>query len=838
MKYFKYVIPIFFFLLLTSAEDVKTIDELLVELDEIGDTQDPSELDRKSIIANKIAIYFQTIEEMDEARLYLLKAIDFTEKRIEIEQKWDAQNLNDMATLYSNLAAINASAGKIDQAKAAFRKYESFLYRQKSKLTPEEFQIETAELNHAGFLWAYHSNQYEIAEDYILKSLKIYERFDKYKNLVFQYRQYGVLLVEMNRYDEAHTFYDRAISLHKKHFPEKHVPYKLIKANSALLYAEKKYQEVIDFITENTFFQSTEALRNCFQNADLSDKKVLLNTSFILSFAYIRGHLTADHPAYLTKAYSWQEMAYLLAEETVVQHGADKLGTILSNSDQNIISTLKNVELLKKTGQLKQKQIGHLLRILDIYNSTKLHLNRLNNELNLSIWQQQKQLNLELEELTSMNPDWKDKTISDNRLDSIRDRCYEISMEIKALDTVTKRDKLLNEYQIGQQAFISQLEDYVAKNQKTAVCYYWSDQLKMLYIIGVREGGYFFENVPTSEDFPQMVQNAYSLNSRLNIRKEDIAKQRKLNKKLYEYFIQPIEEKFDQDQELLVYPFGIASYVSFDALIQPNERYMVEDFTTSYTSSLFSILRPNKKKTTAKAIITSFYPTNYGTDSLAFLLHGKKEIESFNAIEKSRSFNAERASKRRFIRHANSSKILHVASHSVLNTKDSYKSYLLFDAESNIENKMYAYEIFAQSFDAELVTLSSCNSASGSVEDGIGMVSLANAFYFSGIPATIGSMWSAQDKSSSEIMISFYSHLFDGKKKSESLALAKRNYLSQSDQITSQPFFWASYVLYGSDTAVEVPKELPNTNWFYLGGAFIFLVLLIVYLKASTRLRA
>ena len=838
MKYIKFVIPIFFFLLLTSADKDKSVDELLIELDEIGDTSDPTELDRKSIIANKIAIYFQTIEEMDEARLYLLKAIDFTEKRIEIEQNWNVQNLNDMATLYSNLAAIDASAGKIDQAKAAFRKYESFLIRQKSKLTPEEFQIETAELNHSGFVWAYHSNEFEIAEEYMLKSLRIYERFNKFEKLVYQYRQYGVLLVAMSRHDEAHRYYDKAIAIHKKHFPDKYVPIDLVKSNSALLYAEKKYQEVIDFLTEYKFLQSPEALRSRFKNADLPDKKEILNTTFILSFAYIRGHLTNDQPQYLRKAFDWQKTAYALAEETVVQHGADKLGTILKNSDQNLISTLKNFELLQKTDQLEEEQIGHLFRILDIYNSTKLHLNRLNNELNLSIWQKQKQLNLELEALTSMNPDWKDESISDKQLDSIRDRCYEISMKIQSLDTVTKRDQLLNEYQIGQKGFMTQLEDYVAKNHKTAICYYWSDQLKMLYIVGVQKKGYFFKSVSTPEEFPAIVQKAFKLNSRLNIRKEVIAEQNRLNKNLYDYFIEPIKEKIGSDQDLLVYPFGIASYVSFDAILQPNDRYMVEDFTTSYTSSLFSILRQNKKKNTTQSVITSFYPKNYGTDSLAFLFHAEKEIESFEAFGNGRTFNAEKASKNQFIKNANSSRILHVASHSVLNTTDSYKSYLLFDANKNQHNKMYAYEIFAQSFNADLVTLSSCNSATGSVEDGIGMVSLANAFYFSGIPATVGSMWSAQDKSSSEIMVSFYSYLFDGKKKSESLTLAKRNYLAQSDQITKQPFFWASYVLYGSDSPVNIPKETPDTNWFYLGGAFIFLVLLILYLKVSSRVRA
>jgi CHAT domain-containing protein len=69
-------------------------------------------------------------------------------------------------------------------------------------------------------------------------------------------------------------------------------------------------------------------------------------------------------------------------------------------------------------------------------------------------------------------------------------------------------------------------------------------------------------------------------------------------------------------------------------------------------------------------------------------------------------------------------------------------------------------------------------------------------------------MWSAQDKSSSKIMVDFYSNLQSGLSKSQSLQKAKVDYLAAADKIKSQPFFWANYVVYGSDQPIYEKKSI------------------------------
>lgn len=59
-------------------------------------------------------------------------------------------------------------------------------------------------------------------------------------------------------------------------------------------------------------------------------------------------------------------------------------------------------------------------------------------------------------------------------------------------------------------------------------------------------------------------------------------------------------------------------------------------------------------------------------------------------------------------------------------------------------------------------------------------MSLSQAFMYSGIPATVSSLWSAPDQSTKEIMISFYTYLKEGLPKSKALQLAKVDYLENN----------------------------------------------------------
>ena len=72
-RFFIPLIVLLSFLLSSADLSKKNIDSMLDQLDEIGDTSDPDLLDKKAILANDVALYYQFADNYESARLYFLK---------------------------------------------------------------------------------------------------------------------------------------------------------------------------------------------------------------------------------------------------------------------------------------------------------------------------------------------------------------------------------------------------------------------------------------------------------------------------------------------------------------------------------------------------------------------------------------------------------------------------------------------------------------------------------------------------------------------------------------------------------------------------------------------
>src|SRR4030095_6075081 len=73
---------------------------------------------------------------------------------------------------------------------------------------------------------------------------------------------------------------------------------------------------------------------------------------------------------------------------------------------------------------------------------------------------------------------------------------------------------------------------------------------------------------------------------------------------------------------------------------------------------------------------------------------------------------------------------------------------------------LQAWEIFESvRLDADLVTLSSCDSALGQEMGGEGLLGLTRAFQYAGARSVLASLWSVSDVSTAELMKRFYGHL-------------------------------------------------------------------------------
>jgi CHAT domain-containing protein len=104
-------------------------------------------------------------------------------------------------------------------------------------------------------------------------------------------------------------------------------------------------------------------------------------------------------------------------------------------------------------------------------------------------------------------------------------------------------------------------------------------------------------------------------------------------------------------------------------------------------------------------------------------------------------------------------------------------------------------EIARLNLDADLVTLSACNTATGKLEGEDGIIGLTQSFLFAGARTVASSLWPVDDSSTEALMKQFYIHLAQGDDEASALRQAKVDYLNENGE--KPPVFWAPFVIVG-----------------------------------------
>jgi CHAT domain-containing protein len=146
-------------------------------------------------------------------------------------------------------------------------------------------------------------------------------------------------------------------------------------------------------------------------------------------------------------------------------------------------------------------------------------------------------------------------------------------------------------------------------------------------------------------------------------------------------------------------------------------------------------------------------------------------------------------------------KYLHFATHGIVNTKRPELSAIFLSPDSTKKAKedgiLYSGEIYNLDIRADLVTLSACETGLGKVSKGEGIIGLTRALLYAGANNMMVSLWTVSDRSTSDLMQSFYSNLLNNPNASYStnLSQAKKALVQTPD--FSAPYYWAAFVLIG-----------------------------------------
>jgi len=142
---------------------------------------------------------------------------------------------------------------------------------------------------------------------------------------------------------------------------------------------------------------------------------------------------------------------------------------------------------------------------------------------------------------------------------------------------------------------------------------------------------------------------------------------------------------------------------------------------------------------------------------------------------------------------------IHFATHGILDSAHPEFSGLVLSLVdpngSPEEGYLRMQDIYNLNLAADLVVLSSCNSALGKDLQSEGIIGLTRAFLYAGSQRVISTLWKVNDQATAQLMRLFYSHLHAGESPASALRSAQSD-LAKDPQ-WRHPYYWAAFVLQG-----------------------------------------
>lgn len=145
-------------------------------------------------------------------------------------------------------------------------------------------------------------------------------------------------------------------------------------------------------------------------------------------------------------------------------------------------------------------------------------------------------------------------------------------------------------------------------------------------------------------------------------------------------------------------------------------------------------------------------------------------------------------------------RILHFATHTILDSTHPELSGIVLSMVDQSgqpqEGFLRLFEIYNLKLRADLVVLSSCETALGREIGGEGLLGLTRGFLYAGAERVLASLWSVPDRATSEYMRLFYLNMIQ-KGKTPAAAMRAAQLALQKNPQWKAPYYWAGFTLQG-----------------------------------------
>jgi len=144
-------------------------------------------------------------------------------------------------------------------------------------------------------------------------------------------------------------------------------------------------------------------------------------------------------------------------------------------------------------------------------------------------------------------------------------------------------------------------------------------------------------------------------------------------------------------------------------------------------------------------------------------------------------------------------RLVHFATHGVVDTRHPEMSGLILSLVDRSGKRQDGYlrlgDIYKLKLSADLVVLSSCDSALGRDLESEGIIGLPRGFLYAGAKSVIASLWKVNDDATATLMSRLYARIKKGESPSSALRGAQLEMVQ--DERWANPYYWAAFVLQG-----------------------------------------
>jgi CHAT domain-containing protein/Tfp pilus assembly protein PilF len=248
-------------------------------------------------------------------------------------------------------------------------------------------------------------------------------------------------------------------------------------------------------------------------------------------------------------------------------------------------------------------------------------------------------------------------------------------------------------------------------------------------------------------------------------------------------------------RRLYIVPHRMLHYLPFGVLPAPDGRFLMDDFVIIHLPSAGQ-LAGGSSSARAQGSLLAIAPVRLG---LPFARREAADAAGLFAGH-SQALIGRQATESSFRRLAGQHRLLHLATHGHFNRRNPLLSGLELEADGTHDGRLEVHEILALRLDADLVTLSACDTALGSghfdeIPAGDEFVGITRAFLAAGSRSVVATLWEVGDASTASIVRDFYRNL-----QQTDTATALTRALRRASRLggeRSRPYYWAAFVYVG-----------------------------------------